>query len=435
MTKENIARYIQFALVIVAAGSIYPLIYLKAQYQETILEVFGMTLTQMNTIYSVIGLVFIAGYFPSGLLSDKFSAKNLLSISLLGTSMGGFWFAQVPSYDNVLIIFSIWGFFSVFTFWCSHLKIVKMLSAPGEEGKFFGLLDGGKGLIEALLASIALALFSYMLNGGTEAIDKKEALVTIIYMYSSVLLATSILIFIFVNENKKENVSTESEADNSFKFSDLSKVLSNKLVYLQGAIIFAGYTVFWASYYYGGYLQSNVGLDPISVGTIMVMVLWMRPIGGILGGYLADKIGRTLTIGSSLVGGSICLGLLVATPQSTPIAMISALVALTGLFAYTVRGTYWSLLGDAKIDATIMGTAIGVISLLGYLPDIAIPQLNTYLWQSLGEKSAYEAYFIVSMITGLLGAIFVYLFHKLQSNEASQIVENNRINTDAISEA
>lgn len=420
MKKGNLGRYLQFALVILAAGSIYPLVYLKAQYQETILEVFNMTLTQMNLIYSVLGLVFLAGYLPSGILSDKFSAKNLLAISLLGTSAGGFWFAQVPNYEYVVVIFAIWGIFSVVTFWSAHMKVVKMLAADGEDGRFFGILDAGRGLVEALLASIALAIFSGVLSSSIEISDKKAALESIVYMYSTVLLITSILVFLLVkDENKATNKSEHSQEnkESGFKLSDLGKVFKNKYIYLHGIIIFAGYTVFWTSYYYGGYLQSSLNMTPVTVGSIMVAVLWMRPIGGIIGGVLADKIGQEITIAGSLFGACTCLGLMVTLPETVPTVMISALVMLTGLFVYMTRGTYWSLLGKSKIDVAIMGTAIGVVSFIGYLPDIAIPQMNTYLWDTLGNEGGYQAYFVVSAVIGLIGVFVSMIYRKAQIAE------------------
>ena len=422
MKKENFQRYLQFALVVLAAGSIYPLIYLKAQYQETILEVFNMSLTQMNWIYSILGIVFVIGYFPSGILSDKFSAKNLLALSLLGTSIGGFWFAQVPNYESVVFIFAIWGFFSVFTFWCSHIKVVKMISSAGgdsgqEDGRFFGILDAGRGLVEALLASLALALFSWKLGTSLEVIDKKEALISIIYMYSAVLLVTSVLIFLFVKEDKK-TAKVEKE-ENGFKFSYLGQVFKNKYVYLHGIILFAGYTLFWTNYYFGGHLQTNLGVTPVSVGAIMVGVLWMRPLGGVIGGFLADKIGKPVTIAGSFIGGSLCLGLMVIVPKTFPIELISGLVIISGLFLYVIRGTYWSLLGQSKIDVAIMGTAIGAISFIGYLPDIILPQLNSVLWESFGNEGGYKAYFIVSLIIGLIGAAVAMIYKKMHDADTA----------------
>ncbi|MDF2152802.1 MFS transporter [Vibrio sp. CAU 1672] len=417
MKKGNLGRYLQFALVILAAGAIYPLIYLKAQYQETILEVFNMTLTQMNWIYSIIGVVFVVGYFPSGVLSDKFSAKNLLSVSLLGTAIGGFWFAQVPNYEHVVIIFAIWGFFSVFTFWSSHLKVVKMLSSDDEDGRFFGILDGGKGLIEAILASAALAMFTSVLGESLEFADKKAALETIIYMYSFVLLVTSVLIFIFVKEDKAAAKDITESEENKFKFSDLGKVFKNKYIYLHGLILFCGYVMFWTNYYFAGHMQTNLGLTPVAVGSMMVGVLWMRPIGGVIGGFLADKIGKALTIAISLVVGGATVGILAMAPSTMPNAMLSALVVLSGLTLYVIRGTYWSLLGQSKIDAAIMGTAIGVISFIGYLPDIVLPQINSYLWEVFGNEGGYKAYFLMSMCIGFVGAILAMVYRSMQKSD------------------
>jgi len=416
VNKEKLKRYLQFALVVLAAGAIYPVIYLKAQYQETILEVFNMTLPQMNNLYSILGMVFVVGYFPSGVLSDKFSAKNLLAISLLGTAVGGFWFAQVPSVGNVGIIFAIWGFFSVFTFWSSHMKVVKMLSTADEDGRFFGILDGGRGLVEAVLALIALAIFSGILGAGMDLGDKRSALIAVIYMYSAVLLVTSILVFLFVEDDKKKADAQLTESSR-FRFSDLGAVFKNKYVYIQGLVVFAGYTVFWTNYYFGGHLQTNMGVSPVTVGAIMVAVLWMRPIGGTLGGFLADKIGKSVTIAAALVGAGICLVLLSVLPTSLPTAVYGALIIISGLFLYAIRGTYWSLLGQSKIEAAIMGTAIGVISFIGYLPDIVLPQMNSFLWNTFGNEGGYKAYFVVSMVIGLAGAAVAIVYKKLHTAE------------------
>lgn len=417
-------RYFQFLLIVLAAGAIYPVIYLRGSYQETILEVFNMTLPQLNTIYSILGIVFVLGYFPSGLLSDKFSAKKLLAVSLFGTAVGGFWFAQVPSYTSVILIFCIWGTFSVFTFWSSHLKLVKMIAKENEEGKFFGILDGGRGVVEAALASIALLLFSSILGNSLDLLAKKSALVGVIYMYSGVLLLTSILIMLFVEDDKKVSknaeASSEEKVKEKFKLSDLREVFKNKMIYLHGSIVFAGYCVFWTYYYLGGFLQTNIGVDPVVVGTVMVVVLWMRPVGGILAGFLADKFGKTNIIMSSLAGASICLVTLAVLPVTSAKFMFYALIVLLAIFLYAIRGTYWSLLGEAKIKAAILGTAIGFVSFIGYSPDIMLPQFNSFLFNQFGDTGGYNAYFISSAVIGLTGLVLAFIFGKATKQKQKQ---------------
>ncbi|RQD73718.1 MAG: MFS transporter, partial [Halanaerobium sp. MSAO_Bac5] len=222
---KDLKRYIQFALIVLSAGVIYPVVYLRTQFQESILQVFNMTAAQLNTIYSILGIVFIIGYLPSGFLSDKFSAKKLLTVSLLGTSLGGFWFARVPDYSQIQIIFAIWGFFTVFTFWSAHMKLVKMLSSDEDEGRFFGILDGGRGIVEAALGSLAAFIFARILGNSTALAARTDALISVIYMYSFVLLITAVLVFFFVEEQKKTSKNTkQKEKTSQFELSDIKKV-------------------------------------------------------------------------------------------------------------------------------------------------------------------------------------------------------------------
>lgn len=420
MSQTQIKKYFQLFLVVLAAGSIYPLIFLKQGYQETILQVFNMTLPQLNTMYSVIGLVFVFGYAPSGYLSDVFSAKKLLAVSLFFTGIGGLWFAQIPDYNNVVLIFGLWGIFSVFTFWSAHMKIVRLLGADHEQGKFFGILDGGRGLVEALLASVALFIFSSILKDSIDLGTKRQALIAVIYMYSIMLLVVSALVMVFVQDDKKliKAKADKNAVSDKFQWSYVKMLFKNKNVYLHGAIIFMGYIVFWTVYYIGGFLESNVGLDSVTVASIMVVVLWMRPIGGFLGGLLADKFGRTNIQIVALVIASSCLIIAALLPVSLGKTVFFPLVVVLAVFFYTIRGTYWSLLGDYKLEAFILGTAIGVVSFIGYLPDVLIPIFNTFLWNTFGPNGGYNAYFIASGLFGFVGVVLVMIFAKTIKKKA-----------------
>jgi MFS family permease len=426
MNNKTFKRYFQFVLIVLAAGAIFPIIYLKTNYQETLLQVFNMTLPQLNSIYSVLGIVWVIGYLPSGLLSDRFSAKWLLSISLIGTAAGGFWFAQIPSHSSVVVIFGIWGIFSVFTFWSAHMKIVKLLAKKDEVGRFFGILDGGRGVVEALLASLALYIFTKVMGGSANLADKRSAIVSIIYMYSIVVFVVGILVTVFVEDDKKAGYKEGASIapKQKVKLSDFSEVIKNKYVFIMGGIIFMAYAVYWTVYYLGGFLQSNVGVSAVSVATIMLIVLWMRPVGGVIGGFLADKIGKGKTLSGALLGAVACLLLIAILPTSLSKNVFYGLVVLLAIFLYAIRGTYWSLLGDSKIDDKIMGSAIGLISLVGYLPDIILPIFNSALFKTFGDNGGYNAYFIASAVMGVVGIVLVTVFTTLNKKEKAKL-ENN----------
>jgi predicted MFS family arabinose efflux permease len=421
MSQEKFKKYFQFFLVVLAAGSIYPLIYLKSGYQESILQVFNMTNAQLNSMYTILGWVFVFGYLPSGILSDRFSAKKLLAISLFFTGLGGLWFAQIPSYEYIMVIFAIWGFFSVFTFWSAHMKIVKLLATEKEQGTFFGVLDGGRGVVEALLASLALFIFSGILGDSLVVADKASALIAVIYMYSAVLIVTSVLVWFFVQDDKKVLAldASKKEATKSpeFKFSELGNLFKNKKVYILGGIIFMGYAVFWTYYYLSWFLETYVGIDPVSVAGTMVVVMWMRPVGGFIGGYMADKIGRTTVQMIALTGAAACLVAISVIPVTGNTGLFQPLVIVLGIFLYAIRGTYWSLLGDLKLDAFIIGTAIGAVSFIGYMPDIILPDFNTFLWKTFGDLGGFNAYFLSSAAFAMAGVVLVFIFSVVLKKE------------------
>jgi len=409
--QGKLARYIQLILVVVAAGSIFPIIYLRHGYEVTILEVFNMEIYQLNTIFSVMGIVTIIGYFPSGYLSDRFSAKWLLAISLFMTGIMGLWFAQIPSYEHVIIIYIVWGFFSIFTFWSAHLKLVKLLSRSGEEGRFFGIWDGGRGVVEALLAMAALFIFSRVMDGAESGENARQALVGVIYMYSFFLLAVAVLVAIFV----KDDQVTSKDKAKPFSLSDLKELSQNKLIFLMGGIIFMGYFVFWTFRTMSGFMQNHLGVTAVSAATIMVIAQWLRPVGGIIGGFLADKMGRSNVIIGTLVIGSLLLITIAFLPANVPLSVAIIIILTCITFLWAIRGTYWSILGECQVNNQVMGLAIGLISLIGYLPDIFSPMINTLSLRIFGSDWAHNGYFVISAAFGFLGVGLVFWFKKRSS--------------------
>jgi MFS family permease len=424
--NSNKSRYFQFLLVVLAAGAIFPIIYLRQQFAGTILDVFGITPEQLNIIYTFLGMAFVVGYFPSGVLSDKFSAKKLLVLSLFMVSVGGFLFAQIPSYGFMIAIFILWGTFSVFTFWSSHMKLVKLLAKENEVGRFFGILDGGRGAVEALLALVAAFIFGAIAVTDSIA-DSRAALIAVIYMYSAVLLVVAILVAIFVKDDKKmledagmtEVVAKKDEGAEKFHLHDILAVLKNKAVILMGLIIFAGYAVTWTLWYYGWFMEANMHIAATTVATVMAIALWMRPVGGILGGFLADRIGREVVVGGAILISCILLVVLSVLPTGTPPGLLFFLVVFLSLFIYMIRGTYWSLLGQCKIDKKTTGVAIGTVSLIGYIPDIVIPLIINVMVSRFGDQGANNAYFIFSAILGVVGVLVIIAFRKITKNNNS----------------
>ena len=80
-------RYLQLAVIVVAAGAIYPLIYLRQNFEVTILESFGISPAQLGQCYAMLGVLFVLTYVPSGWLADRVAPRILMSFSLAAAGL------------------------------------------------------------------------------------------------------------------------------------------------------------------------------------------------------------------------------------------------------------------------------------------------------------------------------------------------------------
>lgn len=404
--SANFRSYSQLALIVVAAGAIYPLLYLRQNFELSILEAFSITQTQLRYCSSMLGIIFMVTYIPSGWLADQFSSRKLLSFSLLATALIGLWFSTMPPYSSLLVIYGAWGVATGLTFWSAHIKLVAMLADKDQQGRFFGILDGGRGLVEALLATFAIALFAYIL--GQDAGATKMALQQVIYLYVAVLLVVSPLVY-WLLDDREEDTDISEESTKSVFIDDLKDVLSRREIWLCAICIVCGYQLFYATYSFSAYLQQNFSLTAVMVGYITVAKLWMRPIGGIAAGFIGDWLNPEKVLSILLVLASLSLAMMAFVPASSAALLMIVLVLLIGLLTYGVRGLYWATLGGCNVPNKIKGLAIGIISVIGYFPEVYLPLLSAPLIENYPGGLGYKIYYLIVATCGLLGAYAAYL--------------------------
>lgn len=394
-------RYFQFTLLLLAAGAIYPLLYLRQNFESSILEAFQISSGDLGNYYSMLGVVYFLCYVPSGWLADKVSPRLLVTLSMIGTGALGLWFATIPSKEVLVYIFMAWGVAAGLTFWASMIKGVKMLAHKNEQGRFFGILDGGRGLVEAVLATIAISIFAYAIE--SQGQSTTLALKQVIYMYSYTCIAIGVLTFLFFRGDASKAEETGPKVVSKNLFRDLKYLASIPELWMVAAVIFCGYQLFWATYSFSSFMQLGYEVSAVTAGFITVAKLWMRPIGGIGAGFLGDKYGKENILAIALAGSSLGLVVMIVFPQLNTIYFLLAIVLLIGVLTYAIRGLYWAILDDCDIPLQVTGLAIGVISLIAYTPDIFLPQINAYFAARYEGITVYNLYFGYIAVMGLLG--------------------------------
>jgi len=389
-------RYTQLLLLVLAAGAIYPILYLRQVYQPTMLEVFHITDSQLGYLYSSLGTIFLLSYLPSGWLADRVAPRMLICFSLIATGVLGLWYSTAPSFQMLMLIFGGWGLSTGLTFWAAVIKRVSMIAGANEQGRFFGLLDGGRGLIEAMLATVAISLFAFATQTKGESVAAGFRMV--VYMYAFLCIALGVVLALVKDPQGEEGGRAVHAARRANRrgnvLADLATLAKIPQLWLVAAIVFCGYQVFWATYSFSAYLhEGEIGLTVVMAGTITTLKLWMRPIGGIGGGFLGDRYSKVSVLVIALFLAALSLLGLMAAPRIASHALLVFLVLFIGVLTYAIRGLYWSLLDRCNVPVSTMGLAIGLISVLGYSPDVFLPLINGYLTQTFPGVLGYQMYF------------------------------------------
>jgi len=101
----------QIILILILAGEIifglpfHTLRFFRASFLET----FALTNTQLGDAFAVYGIMAMLAYFPGGALADRVSPRKLMSLSLFATAVGGIYYASIPSYLGIQLLFGYWG--------------------------------------------------------------------------------------------------------------------------------------------------------------------------------------------------------------------------------------------------------------------------------------------------------------------------------------
>ena len=407
-------RYGQLAVITVAAGAIYPLLYLRQNFEVSMLETFGISASQLGQCNAILGVLFVATYLPSGWLADRVAPRYLMSFSLLAAGLLGLWFSASPSFAELLLIYAGWGIATGLTFWAAHIKAVAILAREREQGRFFGILDGGRGLFEAVLATVAVAAFAYWLSLG-QATD--AALRGVIWLYVGTMLVLAPITLVVVDS--RSSATRAEPASLAETLADFRVVFAKPQIWLAAVCIMAGYQLFFATYAFSAYLQQNFGMTAVAVGMITVAKLWMRPISAVGAGFIGDILNREKVLAALLALAAVALAGVAVLPAGAAMPMLLAIVLAVGLLTYAVRGIYWATLDRCDVPDRLKGLAVGGISLIGYAPDIYLPLARGMLVDRIPGQGGYAIYFLAIAGFGIVGAIAAVGLGRVASRPAS----------------
>ena len=379
--------------LILAGESIYMLPYLRKSFQTSMEATFGLSSLEVGVLNALFGILALVCYLPGGWVADRFSARRLLTLSLVATGVGGLYMATVPSYAGLLAVHAFWGVFSILTFWAALIKAVRLWSEPGEQGRAFGILDGGRGVVGAGLGSIAALCFGL-------AATVESGLIAVIVVYSTASILAGVAIWFSVPDDHDKFSENQSEDGRQHVLESIRQTVRRSEVWLIALIIFCAYFSFLGTYEFPAYAERGFDRSKEFGAWLGAFRDWLRPAAAVIAGIIADRVSASKAIRAAFVVLILSYASLSLLPPAfSPISLLWVQVTATALAVFALRGIYFALLEESGIPMHLTGIAVGTISMIAYTPDIFAPVLAGWLVDSSPEVLGYRLYF------GFLAAI------------------------------
>ena len=390
--------------------AMYGLPYMKSVFYDPMRLALGLTHEQYGHVIGLYGKIALLMYFPGGWIADKFDARKLMLFSYVSSGALGLYLSTYPSYAGVQFTFIAWGVTTILTFWAAQVKVTRSLGDDDMQGKIFGIANGIEGISGMIISFIALAIFNMV------AVEELGLRFVLIFQSGLTIVVGFITYFAL------KDIEFKSSGDEKYTINDYVKVLKMPEVWLIGAAIFSYYTVFSSLSYISPYLETEFMLSAAMVGTVSILrQTGTKIIGGPIFGTLADKYGsssKMLIAGFILV--SVCVAGFMAIPVDSSYTMLAvALMLLLAFGLFGLTGIGYATISESNIPMKYTGAAVGLISLIGYVPDAFYYNIAGGWLDSYGSKG-YTYIFILSFAMSIVGLAVSFVLFNMNKKAKAQ---------------
>lgn len=417
--NQKKAPWYFLALLILAGESVFILPYVLSRvFRPTVLEAFSLDNVQLGICFSVYGMVALFSYLFGGPLADKYPPRKLIAAALWMTALGGLVYATFPSYLILKILYGYWGFTTIFLFWAPLIKATRVWGGTTSQGKAFGFLDGGRGLVGALFGTMGVVVFSlFLVSEISEATvsESREAFRYVILVSTGAIALVGLLVWFFMRMD--QDIEKEIVLE-KISMPQIREVLRLPSVWLLMVIILCAYVGYKITDILSLYAQDVMLYDQVQSAQVGTFLLFVRPITGVLIGILADRTQTTFWLAISFIIsfiGALLFATGIISDSSTVLFFLSILVVATGVYA--ARCLYFAVMESGRIPIVLTGTAVGLISLVGYTPDIFTgPIIGYFLDNSPGAEGHQHVFWMLALFS-FIGGIAAWSYFQLYRKE------------------
>jgi nitrate/nitrite transporter NarK len=416
-----VARILRITALILAGEMVFALpFHTQRFFRATLMDAFGITNTQLGDMFAAYGVVAMLSYFFGGPFADRYSARSLMAVSLVGTAVGGFYMATFPGVGQMSALYGFWGMSSTFLFWAALIKATRDWGGDATQGVAFGILDGGRGFVAAAFGAISVSILALYLPLEADLVtseDRRAGLRTIILFYSAITLACAALVWFLVPHDE----STVNAKRNPFK--GVTDVLKHPLIWAQAGVIIFAYCGYKGLDTYQLYAVEVLGMNEVDAARLTTWGAYTRPIAAVAAGLIADRFDSARSIVVAFVLMVISYGMLSTTSLengSMNLLMVNLLVTFVAVYA--IRGIYYALLEETRIPKHLTGASVAIIAFIGYTPEVFFGPVTGRILDANPGVAGHLDYFTFLATMAVSGVVITLILIWLNRHQPAAAV-------------
>ena len=391
-------RYSGLILLILAGELIFSLpFHITRFFKSGVLEVFQISNTNLGDAFAFYGILALLSYFPGGYLADRYPPRKLIFYSLLFTGIGGIYFATIPKPTMLPYLYAFWGITTILFFWGALIKYTSDWGGMDQQGRAFGYLEAGRALVASIFSSIAFLLV-YLFSQDSESFSRNSIQLVILF-YAITTIVLSFLVLFFLRDKIKKRTSGSPMG--------ASININYYPVFLISIIVICAYCGFRSIDNISLYLVEIGNLTPIEASGFVTLLSYLRIISALAAGFIADKLTSIKLIIRLFIiivlGQSILFSIHPQTFYHSLLVTGTLIVVFISIVA--LRAVYFSLITHSHIPSHRIGFCVGIISLVGFTPDIFFHSLTGRILDAEPGIIGFQNYYLVTMLISILGLL------------------------------
>ncbi|NQZ75122.1 MAG: MFS transporter, partial [Ekhidna sp.] len=311
------------------------------------------------------------------------------------------------------LLYGFWGVTTILLFWSAYVKAQRELGGENQQGRSFGAIDAGRGFVAAAVASGSAFLLDAFLPVSADDASVGQlssSLSTIILLFSGLTAASAVMVWFFLKPEEKE---VGQERSSQLSLQGVKLALKRRTVWLQAFILLCAYIGYKCTDDFSLYVNVAFDYNDVESAHLAALSFWVRPLAAIAAGLLGDYFLHSKTVIACFVimlVGSMIIASGILQPGMEFFIILT--ITSTSVGIYGLRGLYYALFQEAKLPLSITGSAAGVVSVIGYTPDVFFGPLMGWILDSNPGAIGHQYLFAVLAIASIFGLVFTIWFKR-----------------------